>query len=226
MIRLENVCKSYSMGELKLTVLKNMSLEIKAGEFVAIMGPSGSGKSTLLNIIGLLDTMESGSYYLNGNPIDGATEDELAAIRNKEIGFIFQMFNLISRINAGRNVALPLLYAGVPRRERRLLAAEALESVGLGDWLSHLPVQLSGGQQQRVAIARALINRPDILIADEPTGSLDSTAGMEIMSIFSRLHAEGKTIVMVTHEEDIAAYAQKIIRLRDGRIERKDVSKW
>jgi putative ABC transport system ATP-binding protein len=221
MIRLENVCKSYLMGELRLSVLKDMSLEIKAGEFVAIMGPSGSGKSTLLNIIGLLDNMESGSYYLNGKPIEGATEDELAAIRNKEIGFVFQMFNLIARINAGRNVALPLLYAGVPRRDRRLLAADALESVGLGDRLSHLPVQLSGGQQQRVAIARALINRPNILIADEPTGSLDSTAGKEIMRIFSRLHAEGKTIVMVTHEEDIAAFAQKVIRLRDGQIERK-----
>lgn len=219
MIYLENICKSYAMGELNVPVLKSISLKIKAGEFVAIMGPSGSGKSTLLNIIGLLDTMDTGSYYLNSEPVDGATEDELAVIRNKAIGFVFQMFNLIPRISAGRNVALPLLYAGVPRRDRKHLAAEALESVGLGNRLSHLPAQLSGGQQQRVAIARALINQPDIIIADEPTGSLDSTSGEEIMKIFSKLHAQGKTIVMVTHEEHIAAFAQKTIRLRDGRIE-------
>lgn len=222
MIRLKNICKSYTMGEQKLPVLKSISLEIKTGEFVAIMGPSGSGKSTLLNIIGLLDTLDSGSYYLNAEPIGGVTEDDLAVIRNKKIGFVFQMFNLLPRINAGRNVSLPLLYAGVPRRDHKQLAAKALESVGLGNRLLHLPVQLSGGQQQRVAIARALINQPDILIADEPTGSLDSTAGKEIMTIFSQLHAQGKTIVMVTHEEHIAALAQKIIRLRDGCIEREE----
>jgi putative ABC transport system ATP-binding protein len=223
MIRLRDIKKSYRMGEVTLAVLKGISLHIGTGEFVAIMGPSGSGKSTLLNIIGCLDTVDSGSYHLNGLAVEEAGENELAAVRNERIGFVFQSFNLIPRINAARNVELPLLYAGVSRAERKRLALEALEIVGLGDRSRHSSARLSGGQQQRVAIARALVNRPDIIIADEPTGSLDSVAGKEIMEIFSRLHTTGKTVVMVTHEEDIAAFAKRIIRLRDGRIEKDEL---
>jgi putative ABC transport system ATP-binding protein len=219
MICLRDVYKSYRIGEVHLPVLNGITLDIETGSFVAIMGPSGSGKSTLLNIIGCLDAIDAGSYFLNGISVAGATERALAQIRNDRIGFVFQLYNLIPRIDAERNVALPLLYARVPRNDRKRLAREALNRVGLLDRATHSPAKLSGGQQQRVAIARALVNRPDILIADEPTGSLDSTSGKEIMGIFSRLHGEGKTIVMVTHEEDIAAFAHRIIRIRDGRVE-------
>lgn len=219
MIDLQDAGKSYHLGEVVLPVLKGISLHIEAGEFVAIMGPSGSGKSTLLNIIGCLDGIDRGSYRLDGVAIEAAAEDALAAIRNARLGFVFQSFNLIPRINALRNVELPMIYHRVAPAERRRRAYAALKNVGLEDRAAHSPARLSGGQQQRVAIARALINDPDIIIADEPTGSLDSVSGHEIMRLFSNLHQQGKTIVMVTHEEEIAAYARRIIRLRDGLIE-------
>lgn len=222
MIVLRDVRKSYRLGEVAIQVLRGVSVSITRGEFVAIMGPSGSGKSTLLNLIGCLDTLDSGSYSLGGLPIEHSSEDELAAIRNREIGFVFQLFNLIPRINALRNVELPMIYRRVSVDERRRRALRALASVGLEDRALHSPAQLSGGQQQRVAIARALVNEPELLIADEPTGSLDSKSSHDIMGLFSGLHASGKTIVMVTHEEEIAACARRIIRLRDGVIEADD----
>lgn len=220
MIEMKAICKKYRMGEVWIEVLKGIDLKIESGEFVAIMGPSGSGKSTLLNIAGCLDSPDHGSYTLGGVSVAKADGDMLSDIRNRKIGFVFQLFNLIPRINAARNVELPLVYAGVPPSERKKRAMKALELVGLEGRTGHTPAQLSGGQQQRVAIARALVNEPSVIIVDEPTGSLDTAAGSEIMKIFSLLHSTGKTIVMVTHEEEIAAYAKRVIRMRDGIIER------
>lgn len=219
MIHLQGITKSYQLGDVPLPILKGVSLDIEAGDFVAIMGASGSGKSTLLNIIGCLDTFDDGQYRLQGIDVGSAGDDELAAVRNVHIGFVFQLFNLIPRINAVRNVELPMVYAGVPERQRRAQALEALEMVGLAERSDHTPSQLSGGQQQRVAIARALVNRPQLIIADEPTGSLDTRSGEEVMQLFEKLHEAGKTIVMVTHEEEIAAYAGRTVRMRDGLIE-------
>ena len=223
LITLSGACKSYGERPRRIQVLKDLSLTIGRGEFVAIMGPSGSGKSTLMNILGCLDTLDEGSYELGDRAIDHCTSDELAAVRNSQFGFVFQLFNLIPRLTAQRNVELPMIYAGVRPTERRQRALSALASVGLHDRCEHSPAQLSGGQQQRVAIARALVNEPRVIIADEPTGSLDSQSGEEIMQIFGRLNAAGKTIIMVTHESDIAERARRIVRLRDGRIERDEV---
>lgn len=201
-----------------MPVLHDLHLHISSGEFVAIMGPSGSGKSTLLNIIGCLDTFDEGRYQLDGDEVSGLDPDALAAVRAARIGFVFQGFNLISRSSAWRNVALPMLYTGVPARQRRDRAHELLERVGLAQRADHLPSKLSGGQQQRVAIARALVNNPSVLVADEPTGSLDTASGQDIMSLFDELHVSGRTIVMVTHESDIAARASRIVTLRDGQV--------
>ncbi len=217
-ISLSHVNKSYTMGELKLPVLKDISLDIMPAEFVAITGASGSGKTTLMNILGCLDTLDSGHYQLTGEDISNSSSDTLARLRNQHIGFIFQSFNLLSRIDIVRNVELPLIYAAVPARKRKQMAIEALHQVGLGDRLDHLPSQISGGQQQRVAIARALITEPDVLLADEPTGSLDSSNGREIMQLFESLNQQGKTIVMVTHEAEIADYASRRITMQDGEI--------
>ncbi len=216
MIELRGIHKRYTVGNVVLPVLKEINLDIEQGEFVAIMGASGSGKTTLLNIIGCLDTLDKGGYKLNGQSIEAATELELARLRAQHIGFVFQLFNLIPRIDALRNVELPLIYSHMPQMERRQRAAQALSQVAMEERVTHMPNQLSGGQQQRVAIARALVNEPRLLIADEPTGSLDSHTGKEIMELFKQLHAEGMTIVMVTHETEIAAYAHRIITLKDG----------
>ncbi len=218
MIKLVDITKVYKMGDSEVHALRGVSLEINAGELVAIMGPSGSGKSTLMNILGCLDRATSGTYELDGRKIAARDESELARVRNRQIGFVFQTFNLLPRMTALRNVEQPLLYAGVGARERRRRAREALERVGLGERIHHRPNELSGGQRQRVAIARALVTRPSIILADEPTGNLDSRTGEEILALFQELHAEGATVIIVTHEPDVAEHVNRIIRLRDGRI--------
>ncbi|HSP95070.1 MAG TPA: ABC transporter ATP-binding protein [Thermoanaerobaculia bacterium] len=218
LIDIRDITKVYEMGEEKVHALSGVTLGVERGEYLGIMGPSGSGKSTLMNLIGCLDTPTSGSYVLNGSEVARMTDDELAAIRNQEIGFVFQTFNLLPRTTALQQVELPLVYSGLSRRERRERAARALEAVGLADRMSHHPNELSGGQRQRVAVARALVNTPSILLADEPTGNLDSQTGNEIMALFDELNSRGNTIVLVTHEEDIAAHAHRIVRLLDGKI--------
>jgi len=218
-IETHDISKVYRMGAETINALKSVSIQIHKGEYVAFMGPSGSGKSTLMNIIGCLDTPTGGQYILNGSDVSNMTDNELAEVRNKEIGFVFQTFNLLPRQSSLENVALPLIYAGYNKSDREARAQEVLESVGLGTRGKHKPNELSGGQRQRVAIARALINNPSILLADEPTGNLDTKTSYEIMELFENLHSKGNTIIMVTHEEDIAKYAHRIVRLRDGLIE-------
>lgn len=218
-ISLHDIKKSYYLGRQELKVLKGISLDISSNEYVALMGPSGSGKSTLMNILGCLDSPTSGKYILNNQDVSKMEDDDLAEVRNDEIGFVFQQFNLLSRLTAAENVALPLIYSGVSKKERTDRALEMLRRVGLEDRSHHKPNELSGGQNQRVAIARALVNNPSIILADEPTGNLDTKTSVEIMDIFGKIQSEGNTVVLVTHEEDIAHYAHRIIRLRDGVIE-------
>lgn len=226
-IHLEDIRKSYFMGNQELKILKGLNIEILKNEYVALMGPSGSGKSTLMNILGCLDSPTSGKYILNGKDVSTMLDNDLADIRNKEIGFVFQQFNLLPRLTALENVALPLVYAGLPKKIRTEMAQEVLRKVDLMDRSHHRPNELSGGQCQRVAIARALVNNPSIILADEPTGNLDTKTSYEIMSIFAKIHDEGNTVVLVTHEEDISNYAKRVIRLRDGLLEsdkRKDAA--
>ena len=219
LIETRDLWKTYRMGSEEIHALQGISIEIERSEYVAIMGPSGSGKSTLMNLIGCLDTPSRGSYLLNGQQVREMEDDELARIRNEEIGFVFQTFNLLPRATALHNVELPLVYAGVPGPVRRTRALETRERVELSDRVTHKPNELSGGQRQRVAIARALVNNPSILLADEPTGNLDSKTGLEILTLFERLHSTGNTIILITHEADVAAYAHRVIHLRDGRVE-------
>jgi len=216
---LEGIQRLYSMGDETIYALRGIDLQIKRNEYVALMGPSGSGKSTLMNLIGCLDSPSSGSYWLNGQDVAGLSDNRLAEIRNREIGFVFQTFNLLPRLTALDNVALPLVYAGVTELERRERAHDVLKQVGLQDRVGHRPNELSGGQRQRVALARALVNKPSLILADEPTGNLDSKTSVEIMEMFASIHALGNTIVLVTHEEDIARHAHRMVRLKDGRIE-------
>ena len=218
-IRIRELAREYRMGEERILALRSVSLDIRRNEYVAIMGPSGSGKSTMMNLLGCLDTQTGGEYWLNGQEVSRLSDDELARVRNREIGFVFQTFNLLPRATALHNVELPLVYAGLRARERRERAAAALERVGLKDRMDHRPNELSGGQRQRVAIARALVNDPSILLADEPTGNLDSVTSEEIMRVFGALHAAGQTVIMVTHEADIAAHAERVVVLRDGSVE-------
>ncbi|MEM6326635.1 MAG: ABC transporter ATP-binding protein [Bacteroidota bacterium] len=218
-IEITDVWKTYEMGTQKVHALRGCSLEVEEGEYVAVMGPSGSGKSTLMNVIGCLDVPTKGRYQLAGRDVSRLSDDDLAAVRNGEIGFVFQTFNLLPRQDCLENVELPLVYAGTSRKERRERAAEALRSVGLGDRMDHKPNELSGGQRQRVAVARALVNRPAILLADEPTGNLDSRTSADIMRLFERLYRQGNTILVVTHEDDIAEHARRVVRLRDGAVE-------
>jgi len=221
-IRVNGLTKVYGSGDAAVHALRGVDLEIPEGDFVAIMGPSGSGKSTFLSILGCLERPSSGDYYLDGRDVNSLEDDELADLRNKKLGFVFQSFNLLPRHNVLRNVEMPLIYAGVPSDERRKRAQELLEQVGLGHRLTHKPAELSGGEQQRVAIARALANNPLVIFADEPTGNLDTKSSLEIMEIFQQMHRAGRTIVLVTHEPDIAAYARRVIHFRDGKIVREE----
>lgn len=224
-IRTYDLWKTYVMGDQVINAVSGCDIEIRKGEYVAIMGPSGSGKSTLMNLIGCLDTPSKGEYYLAGRAVSQMNDDELAQIRNKEIGFVFQTFNLLSRATALHNVELPLIYAGIPANKRDELARAALRAVDLEKRMFHKPNELSGGQRQRVAIARALVNSPSILLADEPTGALDTATGVEIMGLFERLHQQGNTIVLVTHEHDIALHAHRVVHIRDGKVERDEIIK-
>lgn len=223
-IHLESIVKNYKVGTQVVRALRSVSLDIYKGEYVAIMGASGSGKSTLMNIIGCLDTPTSGTYVLNGKDVSRMTDDSLAEIRNSEIGFVFQVFNLLPRNNALENVMLPLIYSGVRKAQRKVLAEQTLNDVGLADRMHHRPNELSGGQRQRVAIARALVNKPSLLLADEPTGNLDSKISAEIMKLFADIHKKGNTLVMVTHEHDIAMHAHRIIHLKDGEVESDEIN--
>ncbi len=218
-IEISTITRDFALGQETVHVLKGIDLVIKKGEYLAIMGPSGSGKSTLMNLLGCLDTPTSGTYILNGNDVSTMTDDELATIRNQEIGFVFQTFNLLPRTTAIENVALPMVYAGISKKDRTLKAKKVLTDVGLADRMDHKPNQLSGGQRQRVAVGRALVNNPSIILADEPTGNLDSTTSLEIMQLFDEIHAQGNTVILVTHEEEVAAHAHRVIRLRDGQVE-------
>jgi putative ABC transport system ATP-binding protein len=222
LIETRDLWKTYVMGSEEIHALRGVSIQIERGEYVAIMGPSGSGKSTLMNLIGCLDTPSKGTYLLNGKQVGSMNDNELARIRNEEIGFVFQTFNLLPRASALQNVELPLVYAGVAGRERQDRAKTALQKVELGERMAHRPNELSGGQRQRVAIARALVNNPSILLADEPTGNLDTKTGTEIMALFARLHQAGNTIVLVTHESDVAAFAHRVIHVRDGQVEKDE----
>jgi len=218
-IKIRGIRRDFPLGQEIVKVLKGIDLDIEKGEYVALMGPSGSGKSTLMNLLGCLDTPTAGTYELNGQDVSSMTDDELAEIRNKEIGFVFQTFNLLPRTTALDNVALPMIYAGASKGARNDRAEEVLTEVGLADRMDHKPNQLSGGQRQRVAVGRALVNKPSIILADEPTGNLDSKTSLEIMGLFNEIHAQGNTVILVTHEEDIAEYAHRVIRLRDGMVE-------